>query len=109
MGEDLKWELVASSVLQGGLGILNLGDMNEGLAAKWIYRYANCKDALWRKVIYARSNGDPNSLMHALGNNSNSSILLNFVNLSIGRNGRAKEVINSHFKILIDDCRDTNF
>lgn len=37
------------------------------------------------------------------------SILLGFVELAIGKNGRTSEVISHQFKILIGDGRDTNF
>lgn len=34
---------------QGGLGILNPKNMNKALAAKWKYKYANNREALWKK------------------------------------------------------------
>lgn len=37
----VKWEIVTSLVNQGGLGIMDLEDMNKAWAIKWIYRYAN--------------------------------------------------------------------
>lgn len=50
---------MAQSMAQGDLGILQLGDMNFALAAKWIFKYTNDKEALWRKVFYSRSRVDP--------------------------------------------------
>lgn len=42
----VNWEVVFAPVNMGGSGILNLGNMNEALAVKWIYKFANCKEAL---------------------------------------------------------------
>lgn len=42
-----------ASDYEGGLGILDFGDMNETLTTKWIYDYANNREALWRKLSTA--------------------------------------------------------
>lgn len=41
--------------------------------------------------------------MSSLGNSGNKLMLLGFVNVALGRNSRAREVINQEFKILIGD------
>lgn len=61
----VNWESVTTPIYQGGLGILNLGEMNKTLAPKWIFSYTNNKDALWKKVACANTKDDPNSLMLA--------------------------------------------
>lgn len=76
------------------MGILDLDDMNKALAAKWVYRFVNSKDVLWRKVAFARSGGNLNSLMPSLGYKGNKFVLLNFVDSVIGRTRRAREVID---------------
>lgn len=105
----MNWESITASISQGGLGILDLGDMNKVLAATWIFRFANDKDSLWRKVVCAKSNGGPDRLMLALGNHNNNSVLLGFVESSIGRNGHVRDVVNKQFKILIGDGQDIDF
>lgn len=67
--------------------ILDLGNMNKALVAKWIFSYANNKDVIWRKVACALTKGDPNSLMLTFGNSENKSMLLGFLDAAIGRNG----------------------
>lgn len=42
----VNWDTVSSPVLQGGLGILDVGDMEKTLVAKWIFNKANNRDAL---------------------------------------------------------------
>lgn len=82
----MDWGTVTSLAYQDGLGILDLGVMNKALVAKWIYFYTNSKNALRRKIVYAMSKGGHNSLMSALGNRNNRSILLSFVDSASGTN-----------------------
>lgn len=54
----VNYEMVTTLVNLKGLGILNLCDMNKALETKWIYRYDNSKEALWRKVVSTHNNGN---------------------------------------------------
>lgn len=82
--------------------------MNKAFATKWIYQYVNDKGSLWGKVVRARSNGDANGLLLALRNRENKSVLLNFVELAIGRSGLVRAV-NPQLGILIGNGHNTNF
>lgn len=77
--------------------------LNKALAAQWTYSYAINKDALLRKVVFAHNKDDLNSLLLVLGKSGNKSVLIGFVDRAIGRNGRAREAINNHFRVLIGD------
>lgn len=99
----VKWESITMPVYQGGLGIFNLRDMGKALAAKWIYNFANNKEALWRKVVCAKSKSDQNSLLPDLGNKRSHSVLLGFVNPALGSSEWVTEVIMHGFRILIGD------
>lgn len=59
----MNWELVTTLVNMGGLGILNLGDMNKAPTGKCVYNYANSKNALWKKVVLIQSWAELNSIM----------------------------------------------
>lgn len=83
----VNYESVITLLLEGGLGILDLRDLNKTLVAKWIYSYSNNKNALWRKVV---SKCDPNYFFPILGNSCNKSVLVGFVHGVIGINGRAR-------------------
>lgn len=39
------------SIVNGGLGVHSLKDMNQALLSKWLWHYIVEKNALWRKVI----------------------------------------------------------
>ncbi|XP_022042122.1 uncharacterized protein LOC110944783 [Helianthus annuus] len=47
----VAWDKVAIPKKLGGLGICILKKVNEGLLAKWIWRFRVEEDCLWRKVV----------------------------------------------------------
>ena len=47
----VKWSTVCSDRKMGGLGIKNLAILNKALLCKWIWRFANERESLWRNVI----------------------------------------------------------
>ncbi|XP_026378094.1 uncharacterized protein LOC113272482 [Papaver somniferum] len=52
------WDKVNASKHNGGVGIKKLSIMNKKLHAKWIWRYDNEKDVLWRKVVKQKFDGN---------------------------------------------------
>lgn len=83
--------------------------MNKAFSTKWIYIYAINREALRRKVMCACHTDDPNNFLSSLGTTGNQSVLLGFVNATLGRNSRAREVINQDFRIPIRDGHHTDF
>ncbi len=47
----VKWKTVCKSTSEGGLGILDLENMNTALVAKWWWRLLSNKTHLWRPII----------------------------------------------------------
>ena len=47
----VKWSTVCLDRKMGGLGIKSLAILNKALLCKWIWRFANERDSLWRSVI----------------------------------------------------------
>ncbi|KAK2637384.1 hypothetical protein Ddye_032176 [Dipteronia dyeriana] len=47
----VKWEEVCKSKSSGGLGIGRGLIKNNGMLAKWIWRFGRERDALWRRVL----------------------------------------------------------
>lgn len=50
----VKWKYVVTSKKKGGLGIVNLREINNSLLIKWWWRYGVEEKALWRQVINSR-------------------------------------------------------
>ncbi|KAJ0937659.1 putative reverse transcriptase zinc-binding domain-containing protein [Helianthus annuus] len=49
----VAWDMVASPVDMGGLGLQRLKDVNTALLAKWGWRFKNEQDSLWVNVVNA--------------------------------------------------------
>ncbi|WKA06987.1 hypothetical protein VitviT2T_024859 [Vitis vinifera] len=47
----VRWEVVCLNKKKGGLGVKNLSILNKALLAKWNWRFANEREALWNQVI----------------------------------------------------------
>ncbi|KAA3481603.1 Electron transfer flavoprotein-ubiquinone oxidoreductase [Gossypium australe] len=50
----IRWDTVCKSKVKGGAGMANLSVKNKALLAKWSWRFATEKEALWRKVVLAK-------------------------------------------------------
>jgi hypothetical protein len=46
----VNWKTVCSSKSLGGLGVLNLGSMNDALLSKWLWNLENA-NGLWQRII----------------------------------------------------------
>ncbi|KAK3229133.1 hypothetical protein Dsin_001014 [Dipteronia sinensis] len=50
----VDWISVCKSKAKGGLGIGRMIDKNEGLLAKWVWRFGREESPLWKKVLRAK-------------------------------------------------------
>lgn len=54
----VDWNIVITTIDRGSLSITRLEDLNAALIVKWIYRFTNERDSLWRRVVCAKSGVD---------------------------------------------------
>ncbi|XVF79317.1 hypothetical protein PTKIN_Ptkin14bG0211600 [Pterospermum kingtungense] len=59
----VNWNTVCKHKSQGGIGIMDLSLKNHSLLNKWFWRFADEKDALWRKIIVQKYGGDCSALL----------------------------------------------
>ncbi|KAK1300975.1 hypothetical protein QJS10_CPB13g01246 [Acorus calamus] len=59
----VKWDIVCSSKKSGGVGILNICDMNTALLMKWLWRWLFHPNLQWCRIVKERYECD-DSLRH---------------------------------------------
>ena len=47
----VRWATVCSDKSKGGIGLKSFSKLNKALLCKWSWRFANYRNALWRKAI----------------------------------------------------------
>ncbi|KAL4302374.1 hypothetical protein GQ457_10G006520 [Hibiscus cannabinus] len=63
----VKWDSVCKPKLGGGLGLWDLRLKNRALLNKWIWRYGEETESLWRKVVDVKYGYDLHALIHVNG------------------------------------------
>lgn len=59
----VKWSDLKKLLRNRGLGLRSLNNLNKALLGKWIWRYWNESDSLWKKVINCKwYNDNPHDL-----------------------------------------------
>lgn len=69
-----------------GLGISELSSTNVALLAKWVYRYVNDRNHLWRKIVSTKNGSNQNRMILVINQSSRRSSLFNLIIFIIGRN-----------------------
>lgn len=105
----VDWDTVTRACYKGSLGVSDLGDINTTLLVKWIYRYGNKPDRLWRCVVCAKSNAKPRSLIMPLNRRSRHSILVKLIGSLMDRNECVSGVTTESFRLLIGNGSNTDF
>lgn len=87
----------------------DLGEMNAALLVKWIYRYGNENDRLWRRVVCAKSGSDPRSLIMNFNGRNRKSFLVNSISSTLDRDKKVAQLASESFRILIGNGENSDF
>lgn len=105
----VSWESITKPFNRGGLGVLDLGGMNTVLLVKWIYRYGNENDRIWRRVVTATSAFDPISLIMKFNGRNKKSSLVNLIGSFLHRDKRVSRIASESFRIFIGNSYNSEF
>lgn len=94
---------------KGGLGVLDLGEMNAALLVKWIYCYGSEPDRLWRRVVCAKSAADLNSLSWTWDRRSRRPVLGRIIGLMMDKKENVADLVNRAFRHVVDNGLHSEF
>lgn len=74
-----------------------------------MYRYANNRNHLCKRIVFARSGTDPNRMLPNIDQSSKRSILFNLIGTIMERNNKVPSLIGQDFIALLGNGLNANF
>ena len=104
----MDWASICKYKEFGGLGIIDLGLRNRALLNKWLWRYGNEHNSLWRKVIDEKNGMNEGAIIPSIGNR-NSSALWKVISRPLSGDDSLSLFTRSGMMISVGDGKRVNF
>lgn len=102
-------KIVTRSCDKSGLRVSDLASMNVAFLAKWLYRYANDNNYMWRRIVCAKNGSDRIKCFQPSFSLVEDSLFSILITTMMGRNSQASNLISQGFRALIGNRTSANF
>lgn len=101
----VKWKKITRSKSQGGLGVRDLGEVNESLLLKWWWKYGNEDSALWKTVVCSRYGRNGGGWLPDLNSSGGISLVWFDIVKLLSENQQLGDFYGEHFRIKVGNGR----
>ncbi|KAE8698668.1 serine/threonine-protein kinase AFC1-like [Hibiscus syriacus] len=105
----VNWKRVCQPLEEGGLGILDLNFANRVLLGKWVWKFTNEKDSLWKNMICSRHNVSIQSLDLSKAVSPSDSWIWKVITKNFLAEDEIGYGLRSHSKIQIGNGKSVDF
>lgn len=105
----MNWISIMLSCNRRGLGISCLTNLNVALISKWIYRFCNERDSLWRRVVCNKSGMNPSRMMSITNRSIRKSSSINITGSMMDMKDQVFFIVLQCFRPLIRNGLNVNF
>ncbi|KAK3218685.1 hypothetical protein Dsin_012655 [Dipteronia sinensis] len=95
----VDWVTVCKNKRNGGLGIGRIVDKKNGLLTKWVWRFGNESDALWKRVICAKYRVDVKSLSWNWQSQCSPSVFVRGIAHLFNKDSNAAKVLENGLRV----------
>ncbi|KAK3188759.1 hypothetical protein Dsin_028320 [Dipteronia sinensis] len=105
----VDWITVCKSKKNGGLGIGRILSKNEGMLAKWVWRFTVEASSLWKRVVCAKYGIDDMRMVWDWQCMKASSFFMNVVSSLFKMGSNSEKVLKEGIKVVIGDEAKVRF
>ncbi|XP_039056623.1 uncharacterized protein LOC120199656 [Hibiscus syriacus] len=105
----VNWKSVCKPLNSGVLGVFDVNLSNQALLGKWVWKFANEKNTLWKSVLCCRHKVSCNSMSISKVFSPKSSWIVRGIANNFLKNDSEGECIRSHSKLKVGNGKSISF
>ncbi|KAE8681880.1 hypothetical protein F3Y22_tig00111300pilonHSYRG00005 [Hibiscus syriacus] len=105
----VNWNTVCRPLNCGGLGVLDLNLTNRALLGKWVWKFANDKNSLWKSVLCSKQKVCWNTMSIGKVTSLQSSWILRGIANNFSKNDSVGDFLRSNSKLQIGNGKSISF